>query len=255
MYKNNYYFPIRTNLFSKNVYFSFFDNFDLDKFYFTFLRDFDILNFLFFKEFYNISFFRTFFVNYSFSFINFITFYKFCDNDFYDIQISKDMSFIFGSFFVFDNTKTSYRYYYVFSLIDFSIALYFENNSSVLPVAFFKYSFYDYKRFVTIFNNVIKNSNKSFIFIDENTIKIIFSKFFSYLISVTPLPFPIHFKRYNSFSKFFYISDIIYSNSTNSFSFYQPIEYFTFSFIFKNFCSNELYDFDKIKVFTFYKYF
>jgi hypothetical protein len=221
----------------------------LDKFTFSCFKNFNIVDFALFNGFffYNISTFRSFFINYSFFDVNSFFFHTFSHNDFSDIEITKNIAFVFGSFTIFTSQIERVKYRYVFSLADFSISLYVININSLLPVAYFKYSFIDYKSFTIIFNNVIKNNSKTFFEVTPFEIKVVFSKFFPFLLSSSPIPF----SNTSNFSNCFFIRDIIFSKffsfQRSSFS---SLDYYTFSFIFNNFCKMKIV---KIRAFSFYK--
>lgn len=231
----------------------FFSNYDLDSFLFFAFSNFSVNSFFFQKFVFSrpVSSSRSVFINYSLPCVNVCHFFKFSASDFRNtIVFSKDFSFIFGSFFTiyYPNSASSpciYEYKFVFSLSDFSCALYIkfsdlEKNFSLLPVAFIQLSYSDYLLLLNKYSSFISPNNLDSISLNE-----IFSSFFSYFFSTISLPSSGYENYVVPRSSSFFIKNIIYSNidSRRFTSIDTPLDYYTFFSIPKTFfsSSNSIY--------------
>lgn len=247
-----------SNLFNRDHYSKkfadtfFFSNYDLDRFLFFAFSNFSVNSFFFQKFVFSrpVSSSRSVFINYSLPCVNVCHFFKFSASDFRTIVFSKDFSFIFGSFFTiyYPNSASSpciYEYKFVFSLSDFSCALYikfsdFEKNFSLLPVAFIQLSYSDYLLLLNKYSSFISPNN-----LDSISLSEIFSSFFSYFFSTISLPSSGYENYVVPRSSSFFIKNIIYSNidSRRFTSRDTPLDYYTFFSIPKTFfsSSNSIY--------------
>lgn len=242
----------------------FFSNFDSDKFFFhvdsTFsFRSFILNNYNFSSP---LSPFRSNFINYSLANVNICRYYSFSENDFSNLLFSEDFSFVFGSFSIVHYSYITdtpfnyvYKYFFVFSLPDFSITLYIvflENDSYnvIIPVAFFKLSSKDYRYFINSFDPT-KFEKK---LCDVSYTTSVFAKFFCVVFS----NFLIPSRDYVSFGSkkypHLFIKNIIYSNiDSKPFKIQDtPIDYFTYSSAVKNKTSNS--NICTVRAFSFFRY-
>lgn len=242
----------------------FFSNFDSDKFFFHVDDKFSLRSF--FINDYNfpvpISTFRSNFVNYSLANVNICKRYIFSEKDFTDLHFSEDFSFIFGSFSLVHYSYIAdtpfnyiYKYFFVFSLSDFSITVYIvflENDSYnvVIPVAFFKLSIKDYRYLTDTFD--FTNFEKKLC--DISYVKSIFTSFLRLVFS----NFLIPSRDYVSFGSkrypHLFIKNMIYSNiDSRPFKTQDtPIDYFTFTSSVKNSTSD--LNVHKVRAFSFFRY-
>lgn len=241
-----------SNLFNRSHYSKkladtfFFSNHNLDSFLFFAFSNFSVNSFFFQKFMFSrpVNSSRSVFINYSLPCVNVCRFFKFSASDFRNtIVFSKDFSFIFGSFFTIYYANSSsciYEYKFVFSLSDFSCALYIkffdpEKKISLLPVAFIQLSYSDYLLLLNKYSSFISPNN-----LDSTSLNEIFSSFFSYFFSTISLPSSSYENYVVTRSSSFFIKNIIYSNidSRRFTSLDTPLDYYTFSSIPKTFFSS-----------------
>lgn len=241
----------------------FFSNHNSQNFFFKFYKSFSISDFFSNKNYYFSTYlppFRSNFINYSLTYINICCYYTFSNKDFENLTFSEDFSFVFGSFSVIHSSHVSdnpftfiYKYNFVFSMNDFSIALYitfseFDTHDIIMPVSFIKLSFSDYAHFINNFSSISTNST----FKLEN-FKSTLSNLFCSVFSTILIPSRDHISFGTRTKSYLFIKNMIYSNIDTRFFKVQdtPLEYYTLKSIPKDFDFHP--KFSRIRAFSFYK--
>lgn len=253
------------NFFFKSVFF--FSYFDIDKFNFTYFHNFKFTEFFHSDRFF--SFFssrRSFFFNYSLPYNIAISKFKFFSKDF-DLFVFSDCSIIFGNFSLLNisdkNNIYPVKYYFCFSLTDFSITLFieFSDFSSPLcvekfiyPVSFYIFSKADYNILIFLFKHFSSDINFSF--------NVLFSSFFSSIFSNIFIPFLKNNEIESNFSKnvgvynisgnfqYFFLRNFIFSNF-DSHPYYFKFTNYKFDYYKFDYLKKQFFDFNEEEFFPF----